>query len=256
MSSNWYFAKSGVSNGPVSLDDLRRDLQSGVLGPETLVWNASIPNWRPASDMAELRVIPPPLPPGQAAADGPPVALSEPRRAPASWSPHSARDTSPPPSPSQIGPDGLYIGAPARGFGKAISTCFSKYATFSGRASRSEYWYFYLFCTLIGIMGSFFELAGAPAVSALISLGLVLPSLAATVRRLHDTGRSGWWLGGPVLAAIGAFLIFAMIGAGARSPDALLAPFGVIFGLGFLGWAIALLVFMCQKGTPGPNSFG
>lgn len=261
MSSNWYFAKSGVSNGPVSLDDLRRDLQSGVLGPDTLVWNPSIPNWRPASEMAELRVSPPPLPPGQAqtAFDSAPIALAEPRRgssASAPWSPPGPHETSPTQPQSWTGRDGLYIGAPARGFGEAISTCLNKYATFSGRASRSEYWYFYLFCTLIGIVGSFFELAGAPAVSALISLGLVLPSLAATVRRLHDMGRSGWWLGGPVLAAIGAFLIFAMIGAGARSPDALLAPFGVIFGLGFLGWAIALLVFMCQKGTPGPNSFG
>jgi len=246
MSSNWYFAKSGTSNGPVSLDDLRRDLQSGVLGPDTLVWNPTIPNWRPASEMAELRVSPPPLPNGQSAG---PSAI-------AAWSPHPARETSQPQSQSQIGPDGLYIGAPARGFGAAISTCFSKYVTFSGRASRSEYWYFYLFCMLIGFVGSIFDAAGAPAVSALISLGIVLPSLAATVRRLHDAGHSGWWLLAPVLGLIGIGLAFALIGAGAHNPDALMAPFMIVLGLGYFGWLIAMLVFMCQRGTPGPNRFG
>ncbi len=261
MSSNWYFAKSGVSNGPVSLEDLRRDLQSGVLGPETLVWNPSIPNWRPASEMAELRVSPPPLPTDQtqAAFDGVPTALTEPRRGPAPsapWSPHGPQTTNATQSHSQIGPDGLYIGAPARGFGEAISTCFNKYVTFSGRASRSEYWYFYLFGVLIGFVGSIFDAAGTPAVSALISLGLLLPSLAATVRRLHDTGRSGWWLIAPALGLIAIVLIFTLIGAGAPSPDALAAPFLVILGLGYFGWAIALLVFMCLKGTPGPNRFG
>lgn len=259
MSSNWYFAKSGISNGPVSLDDLRRDLQSGVLGTDTLVWNASIPNWRPASEMAELRVSPPPLPPRQAAGapDIAPVSLTEPRRGTsAPWSPHSPPETRPTQPQSWTGLDGLYIGAPARGFGEAISTCFSKYATFSGRASRSEYWYFYLFGILIGLIGGFIEVAGSPAVSGLISLVLMLPSLAVTVRRLHDTDRSGWWLGGPVLGLLGAGILIALIGASARNPDDLAAPFLVILVLGYLGWTIALTVFMCFKGTPGPNRFG
>lgn len=261
MSSNWYFAKSGVSNGPVSLDDLRRDLQNGVLGPDTLVWNPSIPNWRPASEMAELRVSPPPLPPGQTqtAFDSAPIALAEPRpgsSASAPWSPHSPHETNPTQPQSWTGRDGLYISAPARGFGEAISTCLNKYATFSGRASRSEYWYFYLFCILIGLISGFIEVAGSPAVSGLISLALVLPSLAVTVRRLHDTNRSGWWLGGPVLGLLGVGILIALIGAGARSPDALAAPFLIILGLGYLGWTIALTVILCFKGTPGPNYFG
>ena len=61
--------------------------------------------------------------------------------------------------------------------------------------------------------------------------------------------RTGTWL-------IAIVLIFTLIGAGAPSPDARAAPFLVILGLGYFGWAIALLGFMCLKGTPGPNRFG
>ena len=247
MSSNWYFAKSGTSNGPVNLDDLRRDLQTGVLGPDTLVWNATMPNWQAASTVAELRVAPPPLPPGQraGAADIAPVSLIEPRRAPAPWSPHPTRDTNPPPTQnqSQIGPDGLYIGAPARGFGEAISTCFSKYVTFSGRASRSEYWFFWLFCCVIGLI-------------PVVGLLTILPSMAVTFRRLHDTDRSGWWAFGVPLG-LGAFgIAVGALSDGGRTPEAMLAPFGAIIGLGFFAWMIAMLVFMCLRGTPGPNRFG
>ena len=241
MYSNWYFAKSGSSNGPVSLDDLRRDLQSGVLGPETLVWNASMPNWQAVSTIAELWVSPPPLPPSQAAGapDIAPVSLTEPRRGTsAPWSPHGPQTISAPQSHSQIGPDGLYIGAPSRGFVEAISICFTKYDTFSGRASRSEYWFFALFCFIIGMI-------------PFIGLVTILPSIAVTVRRLHDTGRSGWWWGGPALTLVGLVLIIVVFGERNHRPEAL-EP----LSLGFLGCAIALLVFMCLKGTPGPNRFG
>jgi uncharacterized membrane protein YhaH (DUF805 family) len=57
-----------------------------------------------------------------------------------------------------VGPDGLYRGAPARSFGEAISVCFNKYATFSGRASRSEFWYFVLFCFLLGLAASLVDM--------------------------------------------------------------------------------------------------
>lgn len=89
-------------------------------------------------------------------------------------------------------------------FSRAISTCFSNYANFSGRATRSEYWYFALFNFLINI--SFFTITYIAAyngssstvgiisiISIIYSLAVLLPSLAVSVRRLHDTGRSGWW---------------------------------------------------------------
>ncbi|WP_372825342.1 DUF805 domain-containing protein [Polaromonas sp.] len=74
-------------------------------------------------------------------------------------------------------------------FGQAISTCLSKYATFSGRASRPEFWWFFLFQILVSVAAS---MLGDFAAS-LVSLALLLPALAVGARRLHDIGKSGWW---------------------------------------------------------------
>src|SRR5437773_11466425 len=74
-------------------------------------------------------------------------------------------------------------------FQESVRVCFSKYADFSGRASRSEYWWFFLFIVLVGTATSFVS----DYVSAIFLLATLLPSLAAATRRLHDTERSGWW---------------------------------------------------------------
>jgi len=75
-------------------------------------------------------------------------------------------------------------------FGESIRTCFSKYATFDGRASKSEYWWWFLFSFLAqaatGIVSE--------ALAGLFSLAILLPSLAVGARRLHDTDRSAWFL--------------------------------------------------------------
>ncbi|MGV8803764.1 MAG: DUF805 domain-containing protein [Polaromonas sp.] len=74
-------------------------------------------------------------------------------------------------------------------FGQAISTCLSHYATFSGRASRPEFWWFTLFQILaLAVAGMVSE-----TLYGLAALGLLLPMLAVGTRRLHDVGRSGWW---------------------------------------------------------------
>ncbi len=73
-------------------------------------------------------------------------------------------------------------------FGDSISTCFSKYADFSGRASRSEFWWWVLFV----ILASAACQAISFKLSALFSLATLLPYIAVTARRLHDTNRSGW----------------------------------------------------------------
>ena len=79
--------------------------------------------------------------------------------------------------------------------GNAISVCFKKYATFNGRASRSEYWFFYLFYMIIYVIGMVVESsAGIQNLSTLFVLPILLPQIAASVRRMHDTGRSGWFL--------------------------------------------------------------
>lgn len=110
-------------------------------------------------------------------------------------------------------------------FQEAIATCFRKYADFSGRARRSEYWWWVLFNVIISSVLSFL-IRGGSGPSFLVSLlllGLILPSLAVAVRRLHDTGRSGW------------FLLIAFI------------P---------LVGAIILIVFMATEGNPGDNQYG
>ena len=109
---------------------------------------------------------------------------------------------------------------------QSIRTCLTKYATFSGRAQRSEYWYFFLFLMLANIIASVLDsviFGDIPVLYLIIMLALLVPSITAGVRRLHDTDRSGWWL---------------LLG---------LVPFvGVI----------VLIVFLCQRGTVGPNQFG
>ena len=75
-------------------------------------------------------------------------------------------------------------------FGESISTCFTKYAAFDGRASRSEFWWWFLFTFLASAATGIVS----QSLSALFSLGVMLPSLAVGARRLHDTNRSGWFL--------------------------------------------------------------
>ncbi len=75
-------------------------------------------------------------------------------------------------------------------FGESISTCFSKYAAFDGRASRSEYWWFFLFAFLASAATSLIS----ETMSGLFSLAVLLPSLAVGARRLHDVNKSGWFL--------------------------------------------------------------
>jgi len=87
-------------------------------------------------------------------------------------------------------------------FMTAVRTCLSKYVDFSGRARRSEYWYFALFGFLVGVattlldgvLGTSYDVGSGGLLNTVGSLALFLPSLAAGVRRLHDTDRSGWWI--------------------------------------------------------------
>lgn len=101
----------------------------------------------------------------------------------------------------------------------------NKYARFDGRAHRTEYWMFFLVNlliyagvglveTLVGIWGIF---------STLYSLAVLIPSIAAAVRRLHDTGRSGWWVLVALLPVVGV---------------------------------IALLILLALESEPGPNAYG
>jgi uncharacterized membrane protein YhaH (DUF805 family) len=126
-------------------------------------------------------------------------------------------------------------------FGEAIKICLSKATTWQGRAARSEYWYFFLFvmicqisaAVLDSLLGTSFKIpdpmTGEPHsmfygwLYVLTGLALMLPNLAVMVRRLHDTGRSGWWYWIVLVPLIGA---------------------------------IMLIVWFCSRGTVGSNQYG
>jgi uncharacterized membrane protein YhaH (DUF805 family) len=98
---------------------------------------------------------------------------------------------------------------------KAISSCMNKYATFSGRSSRSEYWFFYLFYIIVYIAGAIVgAVAGSSVVMYLFILPFVLPLFAAGVRRIHDVGKSGWFILVPI------YNLVLMCTAGTKSANA------------------------------------
>jgi uncharacterized membrane protein YhaH (DUF805 family) len=162
------------------------------------------------------------------------------------------------------------------GFGAAIASCFGKYATFSGRAPRSEYWWWILFTLLLnfggGIVGGIIgAIAGTPILTvlvvALIYLGLLLPWIAVGVRRLHDLNRSGWWYGGQIIFAL--FLLALAIPVGIRAyqnhaggyppmdgiPPATFIVMRVLDLIQAV-YSIVLFIWFCMAGTRGQNRFG
>lgn len=117
-------------------------------------------------------------------------------------------------------------------FGTAVKSVLSQYVGFAGRARRSEYWWFALFTVLVSIVASvldnalgltFVDGSSNGFIGLVVSLALLLPTLAVAVRRLHDTDKTGWWL---------------------------------LIGLVPIVGAIVLIVFFVQDGTPGANRFG
>ena len=88
-------------------------------------------------------------------------------------------------------------------FPQAIQHCLTHYADFNGRASRAEFWWFFLFSCLVGLIcGAISDVLGA-----VVQLGLLLPQLAVGVRRLHDTDKSGWLQLLLLLPVLGFFIL-------------------------------------------------
>lgn len=106
---------------------------------------------------------------------------------------------------------------------QAVKIClFEKFSEFNGRASRSELWWFYLVSTIFAQLVSWQEmfLFGTAFLSWVVSLGLLVPSLAAGSRRLHDTNRSGWWQLLwliPIIGWIILIVLLALPGQGGRN---------------------------------------
>ncbi len=94
----------------------------------------------------------------------------------------------------------------------AVSTCLAKYATFSGRAPLSEFWWFFLFQIIVGMLLQAFLPYPLPDLAMCL---LVCPSLAVGARRLHDTGMSGWWQL-LLLTGIGFFVLLFLWAQGTK----------------------------------------
>ena len=135
-------------------------------------------------------------------------------------------------------------------FGQAIKTCFSKFADFNGRARRSEYWWFYLFSIIVSMVLGWIPILG------LATLALILPGLAAGSRRLHDTGRSGWWqLTTWIPAIIGLGLAGVSFVPNPEEPNlVLLSVGGIVLLISVIMW-IVLTVFMATDTMPGSNQY-
>jgi len=102
--------------------------------------------------------------------------------------------------------------------GQAISSALGKYATFSGRARRAEFWWFWLFCVLLLAIAAIvdnvahltFSGSSAGWIYSIVGILLVIPSISVTFRRLHDTGRSGFWWLLSLICGIGSLILFIM----------------------------------------------
>lgn len=136
------------------------------------------------------------------------------------------------PAPSFSGQDnsgfsyGSSSGPKMVSFEDSVKIGLSKYSTFSGRATRSEYWFFTLFYSLV-IFATFwlsiiFDYEFIAFLSVAIWLALLLPTISVLVRRLHDTGKSGWWYWISLVPFVG----------------------------------IVLIVFLCQQSELAPNKYG
>lgn len=110
----------------------------------------------------------------------------------------------------------------------AVATCFNQYVTFSGRAIRSEYWYFVLFMilgqmVLMIVDGALFPTLPVQPLSTILTLITIPPSIAVTARRLHDIDKSGWWQ--------------------------------LLWCLPLIGWVV-MIVWLVKPGTASSNRFG
>lgn len=191
MSKDWYYAVEGASNGPVSDAEFEQLVAGGTIRSDTLVWQEGMEDWLP-----------------YARAQGSGGAVPMPPHAPV----HDGHD------PAR---------ADANTFVGALKDGFARYVDFKTRSTRSQYWWFTLWSLIISIVTGTIDLSlgmgDTGPVGLIASIVLFLPSIAVAIRRLHDIGRTGWWM----------LLVFIPL----------------------IGW-IVLLVFYCTKSEGYPNKWG
>src|SRR5258705_4557160 len=116
------------------------------------------------------------------------------------------------------------------------------YADCHGRTARAEFWHYILVYLLISIL---LDILGIRLLSTVVELALLAPTLAITVRRLHDVDRAGWLILVPLLPAILTVFLFYLFW-----------PLGVIFALATVACSAYLIYLYVLPGTPGTNQYG
>ena len=209
----WFYAMGSEQRGPLDEAGMALAIGRGELGPETLVWRQGMGDWAAARTSLPGSLMP------QSWADGLQRSVGMGGRT----LPSAQRDVD-----GSAGAGSGYHHPIV--FADVMRTVFSRYVLFQGRARRSEYWYWLLGIVLVSIALATidglifgFEQDSVAVLSPLWSLATFLPSLGVAFRRLHDTGRSAWWL-----------LI------------------GFIPLLGF----IVLIYWLAKRGDPGDNRYG
>lgn len=181
--NKFYYENNGKNTGPVSQDEIIELAKNGDIHRDTLIWRQGYEDWKKLSESEiDISFLPPPV---KAATPNTPPPLQT----------TSIQSISAVTIKSE-NPFMYYINA------------FKRYADFNGRARRKEYWFFALFSSLIYILLSIIEsVIGAVyfawidyqtaipigILTSLYTLAVIVPGLAITTRRLHDTNRSGWW---------------------------------------------------------------
>jgi uncharacterized membrane protein YhaH (DUF805 family) len=179
----WFYTHNGQQQGPVQESDLMAMFTSGKLQADVLVWTEGLSNWTPAREIESLvpsGMTPPPIPAPRSA---PPLpgALNAPYQ-------KSAHDN------QEISGFGWYLDA------------WRQYGVAQGRSRRKAYWMFYLFDTIFTIVASIadtmlfntaFEDWGPLCI--IYTLATIVPFVNVSIRRMHDTGHSGWWILFPIV---------------------------------------------------------
>lgn len=162
MSTQWYYAVEGASVGPVEQEEFDSLVAQGVIRNETLVWQEGMDDWLPYGRAGTPSAA-------QAASPMPPMT-------------HTAGD------PAR---------ADANTFVGALKDGFARYVDFKSRSTRPQFWWWMLWSVLIGIVAAILDaslgMGDTGPINMLTSLAMFLPSIAVSIRRLHDIGRTGWW---------------------------------------------------------------
>lgn len=271
----YYLDSSRKPQGPHSLDELAKMLREGKLTPSVEVAYRGAEEWKPLSSLLGTAELTPaetsPAPAAEAASESAPAPASAPAAASSIGAcPYCDTELTPEADgaiPRRCPQCSVRLRPDTFGFISCVISGFAQFANFRGRATRAEFWYFYLFGLLIiwplSVLDAIDPGGVAGAVMCLFGVIFFLPMLSLTVRRLHDTGKSAAcliWLFVTYIAQIfflTAGIIFIL---DTRSSTGILgitlAILGLLCSLAGLAITIFLLGYMLFDSSRGPNRYG